>query len=70
MCQLRTAVPWLVGFSLLAFVALQIAAKEAMLTSKRQGHDKQRAESQQHNEMLMELSQTIGDLEGKTDAGG
>ncbi len=45
--------------------SLQIAAKEAMLATKRQGRERQQTENQQHNELLMELSQTIGDMEGK-----
>ncbi|EFJ46202.1 structural maintenance of chromosomes protein 3 [Volvox carteri f. nagariensis] len=43
----------------------EIAAKESMLASKRQGRDRQQAENQQHNELLMELSQTIGDLDAE-----
>ncbi|GLC40305.1 hypothetical protein PLESTB_001807200 [Pleodorina starrii] len=46
----------------------EIAAKESMLATKRQGRDRQRAENQQHNELLMELSQTIGDLEAEVKA--
>ncbi|GIL90194.1 hypothetical protein Vretifemale_17882 [Volvox reticuliferus] len=43
----------------------EISAKESVLASKRQGRDHQQAENQQHNELLMELSQSIGDLEAE-----
>ncbi|GLI71470.1 hypothetical protein VaNZ11_016608 [Volvox africanus] len=43
----------------------EISAKESVLASKRQGHDRQQAENQQHSELLMELSHAIGDLEAE-----
>ncbi|KXZ47519.1 hypothetical protein GPECTOR_34g678 [Gonium pectorale] len=42
----------------------RVAATEELLSSKRAARERQRTELQQHNEMLMELSQAIGDMEG------
>ncbi|GFR44505.1 hypothetical protein Agub_g5769 [Astrephomene gubernaculifera] len=43
----------------------EISAKEAVLASKRQGRERQAAELVQQQEVLLELSQSIGDLEAE-----